>query len=246
MPRRQIVVGVFIVLAIGLVITSAQATEGRFSASSTGSLRFQTLSAGFTHLGCRATRILLADDLGYRADGNTFGALELQALSAGEKPLGLAPLGNDVLLAVPSFINPNKDTSDIGVRVEKTGAEENLALTQFEQSPGVYTDILPTQLGATVGFWGPWGMLAAAVVFGFLFARVDRWLVRGAGPARTLIGLGLLYCVLFHEGSWDVYTVAARGVMLLLLVMAMIRARYFARQAMPSPVKAKPVPTLSQ
>jgi hypothetical protein len=235
-----------IVLAIGLVITSARATEGRFSASSTGSLRFQTLSAGLTHLGSPATRTLLADDLGYRAGGNTFGALGLQALSTGEKPLGLAPLRNDVLLAVPSFINPNKDSSDVGVRVEKTWAEEHLALTQLEQSPGVYLDILPIQLGGTMGFWGPWGLLLVAGLLGFAFARADRWILKGVGPARAIIGLGLVYCVAYYEGSWDVYTVTARGVVLLLVVMAVIRLPRYLVRAGPVRVKPKPLPTLSQ
>ena len=234
MRRKQIVVGILFLLAIGLVITSARASQGRFSPTTTGALRFQTLVAGLKHVGSPATRTQLAGDLGYRTDGNSFGAMELQALNTGQKPLGITPLRNDAFLAVPSFINPNKDSSDIGVRVEKTWAEEHLALAQLEISPGVYRDILPTQLGGTLGWFGPWGMLAIAAILGLIFARLDRWLFRGVGPSRMIIGLSLLYCALLYEGSWSTYTVTARGALLLLVVVWVVKTpRYLATRSRP-------------
>ena len=60
---------------------------------------------------------------------------------------------------------------------------------------------------------GPIGlMFAALLVLGLGFAMLDRWLRRGAGPARMLISLGMLYSVLDYEGSWDSYTTTARGI----------------------------------
>jgi hypothetical protein len=217
--RRSVVIGVVLLLFLGWTISAARATQGRISTTAGTSLRLSSLEIGATHLFTNSTREQIAYTLGYRFDGNSFGAMELQAIDSGEPTLGLRPVVNDLDLAIPSFINPNKTSTDLGYRVEKVWAEEHLALTELETSPGVYEDILPTQLGETVGYWGPTGLLAVAFVSGFLFARLDRWLGKRLSAARILIGLGVLNCLLSYEGSFDVWTTTARGVLLLLIVV---------------------------
>jgi len=216
-PRRSFLIGIVVMLAAGLVITSARAQEGRFTSAAGTSVRISRLLTGITHIASAATRHQLATDLGYRLDGNSFGALELAAFANGESNLGITPLKNDVLIAVPSFINPNKDKTDIGAREEQIYAEEHLGLVQFEVGEGVWLNSLPTQLGITVGYWGPWAMLLIAIFIGLVFGRLDRWLLAGLDPGRVIVGLGLVACVLDYEGSWSTYTITFRGVILLAL-----------------------------
>ena len=129
----------------------------------------------------------IAQDLGHRLDGNSFGAMELAAFKSGEPHLGVTPLKDDILLAIPSFLNPNKDSSDIGTREEQIYAEEHLGLVQFEVGTGVWDNSLPTQLGVTMGYFGPWGMLFAATIFGAGFGWADRWIRRGFDPRDFLL-----------------------------------------------------------
>jgi hypothetical protein len=218
LSRTQVILGGSLLAVAAVAITSARATEGRFSASADASVRFQSFAAGFATLSSAATWQIVAGDIGYRLDGNSFGAMELSAIDAHQPPLGAAPLVNDVFLAVPSFLDPQKDSSDPALRLEKLYAEEHLNLISLEVAPNTWLDILPTQLGAIMGMGGPWALLGAALLLGTLFAMADRWLLRALTPTRLLLGLGLLTCALYYEQSWDIYTVTFRGILLLLIV----------------------------
>jgi hypothetical protein len=224
LKRRQLAFFAGIAVILTLAITSARASEGRLATTSGDSLRFGFLVAGLGQIGSPIAWHQVAADLGYRFDGNSFGALELEALDRGFPPLGTIPLQNDLLLAVPSFLNPNKDSSDLGTRVEKVYAEEHLGLSEFQIAPGEWLDILPTQLGTITGYWGPWGILGAAILLGLVFGRADRWLLRTVSPVRLLLALGLLYCALDYEGSFETYTVTFRGILLLLAVVYVCKA----------------------
>lgn len=223
--RGQMGLGLAALLLVALILTSARAAEGRISTTAGASLRFDFVAQGVANIGSSDTWDLAASDLGYRLDGNSFGAMELQALNSGSPSLGFAPLWNDLLLGVPSFLNPDKTASAIEKRSEKQYAEIYLGLPVPYIAPGVREDILPTQLGATIGFWGPWGMLVVAVFLGAVLGMTDRWLLRRLSPSRLLIGVVLLSCVLFYERSWDTYPVTFRGILLLLPLIWMIQAR---------------------
>ncbi len=226
--HREMAVGFAVLLIFAWVITSARAAEGRFNTTAASSLRLNFIADGLSNLTSTATRHEIAFTFGYRLDGNSFGALEVQALENGSSPVGLAPLKNDLLVAVPSFLNPNKDSSDIGTRVEKDYVAEHLPLTELIV-PGGFLDILPTQLGGLTGIIGVQLMLLVSILLGLAFAAIDLWLRRGLGPIRTLISLGLLYCVLDYEGSWDTYTTTARGIVLLVIIIgALLGIRHLA------------------
>lgn len=225
LSRLQVAVSLALVVVVAVVLTSARAAEGRLPATAGSELRFEYLIAGVRNVGSPDTWNLVAYDLGHRLDGNSFGAMELQALDGGSAALGITPLFNDVMLAVPSLVNPSKDYAPLENRSEKNYAELYLGLPLPDVYPGVPIDILPTQLGATIGFWGPGGMLVIAVLLGLAFAAGDRWLLRELTPTRLLLGMGLLSCALFYEGSWDTYSVTFRGIVLLLPVVWFLEVR---------------------
>jgi len=229
LDRRSIVLGSVVLVLLTWGITSARAAEGRFNttANSTRSeLRLSFLENGFKNLFAESTRHDIAFTLGYRLDGNSYGAMELQALDSGAAPVGVTPLHNDVFLALPSFLDPKKDTIPLQDRIEKNYVEAHLPIPELEISsaPVTYLDILPTQLGSLVGEIGQRGMLLAAAVLGLLFALFDRWLRGGLGPARTILSLGFVYCVLDYEGSWDTWTTTLRGIIVLLIPIGALLA----------------------
>lgn len=218
--RRDVVIGLTVLLLFGWALTAARGVEGRFSTTSGTSLRLSFLSTGVENLFSSTTWQQLAFTLGYRLDGNSYGAMELQALRSGGSPVGVTPLKNDILLAVPSFLNPNKDSGDIGSRVEKIYVEEHLPIPELLiGDTGTYGDILPTQLGGLLGILGEGGMLAGALFLGLMFALFDRWLHRNLGPVRVLLSLGALYCILDYEGSWDTWTTTMRGIIILVVLI---------------------------
>jgi hypothetical protein len=229
LKRTQLVLSMAVLLLAALVLTSARAAEGRLSTASNGFLRFDFLTAGIGNIGSADTWNLVAADLGYRLDGNSFGSMELQSLDSGSAPLGAQPLLNDLELAIPSFLNPDKNSSALEKRSEKNYAELYLSLPLPEVYSGVPQDILPTQLGATVGFWGPWGMLFVALFLGVVFGMSDRWILRRLSPTRLLVGVALLSCVLFYEKSWDTYSVTFRGVLVLLPWVWAVQGYRFSR-----------------
>ena len=222
--RRQAYACVALLLVIAWAVTAARGAEGRYASTSGASVRLTFLTTGVSHLFSASTGEEIVYTLGYRLDGDSYGAMSLEALASGSSPVGLTPLKNDVLLAIPSFLYPQKDQSNVADRSEKLYVEENLPIPELQTSPGVYIDILPTQLGGLTGILGPVDMICAAFILGLAFAALDRWLARRLGPMRMLIFLGFLYSVLDYEGSWDTYTTTARGIFLLIIFLAPIVA----------------------
>jgi hypothetical protein len=239
LKRAHVVVGLVVLALFAWAITAARGAEGRYAQSSGASVRLSFVTTGISHLFSSSTGQEIAYTLGYRLDGDSYGAMSIQALDNGSSPVGFTPLKNDLLLAIPSFLDPTKDQSNIENRSEKQYVEENLPIPELQTSPGVYTDILPTQLGGLTGILGPTGLIFAALALGLGFAALDRWLRRGVGPTRMLISLGVLYSVLDYEGSWDSYTTTARGILLLVAILLPILAiKQAARSAYPRSVSS--------
>ena len=220
---RQMSLGVITFALVALVITAARPAAGHISTTAGGSLRLDYLASGLANLGSTTTWDQITFDLGHRLDGNSFGAMELQSLNQGSPPLGFAPLAIDVATAVPNFLNPDKSYYPIYRLVEKEYAEVYLNLP-LPIVAGVHEDILPTQLGATIGFWGPWGMVVLGLFLGVIFGIVDRWILLRLTPLRLVVGLSLLTCVLFYEASWSIYAVTFRGILLLLPLVWVLQA----------------------
>jgi hypothetical protein len=222
-------------LLIALVITSGRAAQGRFDNTAGASLRLDFLTTGLANLMAPTTWEAISADLGYRFDGNSFGAMELNAIDQWRMPtLGIRPLVNDALLAIPSFLNPNKTLAPVETRSEKEYAEIYLDLPLPYVVPGAHEDILPTQLGALIGMFGTWGLLLAATVLGAAFALADRWLLRRLTPARLLLGIGLFSCAMSYQASWDVYSITFRGIVLLLPLLWILQL------TVPLPIARRP------
>lgn len=238
--KKQIAWGLVLVTLVGLVMTSTRAAEGRasFAAGEGVASRFGALASGVANVGSDQTREALRDTFGYRLDGNSFGAMELEALRDGYPPLGFTPLINDVRLAIPSALDPGKLDTDVADRSEKLYAQVHLGMP--------VTDILATQLGVTIGYFGIPSLFAAAVLLGLLFGLLDPWLQRRLSPARVLVGLGVLDAVAHYGRSWESWTITARGVLLLMIAMAVVRviartgAKAKSKPKRPIPLPADP------
>jgi hypothetical protein len=222
-------------LLIALVITSGRAAQGRFNNSAGTAPRLDFLMTGIANLVSPTTWEGVSADVGYRFDGNSFGAMELDAIDRWHMPtLGVRPLVNDMLLAIPSFLNPDKTLAPVETRSEKEYAEIYLDLPLPYVVPGVHEDILPTQLGALIGMFGTWGLLLASVILGAAFALADSWLLRRLTPVRLLLGIGLFSCALSYQASWDVYSTTFRGIVLLLPLL------WILQRTVPLPITRRP------
>src|SRR5450631_957275 len=81
--RRQVIVGAGLAAMLLLVVTSARASQGHLATTSGDSQRYQYLVSGLSQIGSLAAWNQVLADLGYRFDGNSYGAMELQALDNG-------------------------------------------------------------------------------------------------------------------------------------------------------------------
>lgn len=232
---RELMAGVTMLLFSILVITAARASSGRaafVAGPGTGS-RFTSLATGATHLGALGTGQSIRRTLAYRFDGDVFGAMELQAIHSGERPLGLAPLRNDLLEVVPHVLDPGKLAHPSRLS-EKLYAEEHLGILPLEQTFGTYTDILPTQLGVTTGYFGWPGVPVAGLLAGLIFGAIDRWLRRGLGPGYLLVSLSVLSGVVLYEQTPVIYLLVFRGIVLVLAAVLAIKGmRTLARAHQP-------------
>ena len=134
--RREWIAGLAAFAVAATVITSARATQGHLTSTSSGDLRLGYLAAGVSNIGSPSFWNEVSFAFGYRLDGNSYGAMELAALNFGYPPLGITPLVNDVLIAVPSFLNPDKVYAPLETRSEKEYAEVNLGLPLPYVAPG--------------------------------------------------------------------------------------------------------------
>jgi hypothetical protein len=226
-----------------VLITSARGSEGRALVVAGHGLDLGYLLAGAVSVGSPAFWSQLSFDAGHRLDGNSFGAMELHSLDSGYQPLGIQPLVNDLAVAVPRFLYPEKVPL-----TEKEYAETYLQIPLPIIVTGGHEDILPTQLGATIGFGGPWVMLVIAIALGITFALADRWILRALTPYRLIVGIGLMECVLFYERSWDTYPATMRGqVVLLVIVWVLMRIKgAFSRERPLDPVLVRLIAAQSE
>src|SRR5680860_1255550 len=191
LPRKSLVAALLLLVLIGATISSARAVSGResFLANHTAGDRLAALADGFVALPTAHSRQATVDAFAGRFDGNTFGALVGAGLDAGRPPVGFATVRNDVLLTVPSFLNPAKLDAPIEQRNEDA---------YFVKHFGLHfgTDYLPGLFGFMLGYLGKIGLPVLAALFGILFAFLDRWLLRRVNRARLLISFGLMESVL--------------------------------------------------
>ena len=219
--RRHVGVALCLVAALAFVVDQARQHSGRsaFTQATSATDRLGQLAGG-TLSWVKGDEARFADAAtqpwAERLDGNTFGALVLAELRAGEPPVGAATVVNDTLLAVPSALNPAKLSSDITERSEKLYLRQWFVLD-------LPLDFLPTQLGVMLAYLGPWGLPLLAGGLGVLYAWGDRLIGRGS-LLGFLVPLALLSCAMSYERSMETYVLTARGFAVIFVGAALLAA----------------------
>ncbi|HEY2670754.1 MAG TPA: hypothetical protein VGJ07_10300 [Rugosimonospora sp.] len=208
--RRQLALIVAIAGFFVVTISASRATDGRtaFLADQGTTGRLAALTDGVTHLTSPGSGQAILSDLVYRFDDNTYGALVLQSLQHGYQPVGLSTVRNDVLLGVPSVLHPSKLDSSVETRNEEQYVDVHMGL-----DPTI--DYLTGVLGTILSFYGPWGLLIAAVLIAVAFAAAEAVIAKTASPTRLVLAIGLAQCVMLYESGLVVYITIMRGVVLL-------------------------------
>jgi hypothetical protein len=213
LTRRQI--GALVLLgSLGAVVLSAARIEaGRadFGGGQGAASRVRALTAGAMGLFDGDTLAGLADDYVYRIDGNSFASMLLAEHDQGVRNVGSATMVNSLLLAVPSFLDPDKKSSALVERDEKAYLIDHYGLPS-----GI--DFLPGILGAAVSYYGPVGLLPFAGLLGAMAAIADRWLGRNS-PVRMVAAAGLLSSVLHYEQGLQTVPITLRGALLVVLAV---------------------------
>ncbi len=219
-PRKQLVAAGLVVVLLGMTISATRAVEGRtaFAADAEPAERIAALGAGLAALPTSEGLESVLNDFVYRLDGNMFGARVLAALDRGAQPVGTRTLQNNLRLAVPSFLDPDKLRTSRLDRNEKDYFAGRFGLPSSSQ-----TDVLPTVWGTMVGYGGPVVLMVLSLVLGLAVGLLDRWGIRGTTPLFFLLGLGIVQFVLSYERGWQAFFVGMRGVAVLICAVFIVR-----------------------
>lgn len=211
---RSVVVALLAVVALAVTVSASRAVVGRESlAGGTAEARVGALETGVTAVQRQELQTAdIARDFVYRCDGNLLGALIYSRLQQGHEPAGWEPIGNDVLVAVPSFLYPQKLSLGIAARNEK-------AYIVFHYDFEI-VDYITTTFVTVFGCFGFLGLGAFAVLWGYALARLDAYLASTVTTTSLLTGLGMTHCVLFMEQGLLLYTETLRAVVTLGLLSA--------------------------
>jgi len=206
--RQQVAVSLCLIVALVFVINQSRQHVGRyaFTQATSATERLALLAQGVS-AAAQGDKASFAGQGSQpwteRLDGNTFPAMVLGELQAGESPVGVTTFVNDLALAVPSAINPAKLSTDLVDRSEKLYLRQWFVLD-------LPLDFIPTQLGVLLAYLGPWGLPFLAGGLAALYAWGDR-LMQRRPLYGFLVSLGLLGCAMSYEGSMDSYVLTARG-----------------------------------
>ncbi|GIH13379.1 hypothetical protein [Rugosimonospora africana] len=216
--RRQLALIVAVAGFFIVTISASRATDGRtaFLADQGTGGRLTALTDGVTHLTSPGNGQAILSDLAYRFDDNSYGAMVLQSLKHGYQPVGLATVRNDVLLGVPSALQPDKLDSSVETRNEEQYVDVHMGL-----NPAI--DYLTSVLGTIVAYYGPWGLPIAAILIAVAFAAAEAVISKAASPTRLILAVGLAQCVMLYESGPVVYITIMRGFVLLAALVWIIR-----------------------
>jgi hypothetical protein len=214
---RLLPLGILVALLL-VTISATRVVTQNHNLTGTASDRLSSLTEGFGSLvglspNSSAVYEGIVDDFAYRVDGNSFGAMLYTRQSDGWAPAGFGPLGSDLRLIVPSFLNPNKLGGDSSTVEEKASLVAHYGLQE-----GI--DYIITTLTVVYGCFGATGLFLGAALLGVFFAAADRWLANRYTLSAALIGISAVTCIVTIEQGLRVYFVTARG---LLVLLALVR-----------------------
>lgn len=126
-----------------------------------------------------------------RLDGNEFPAAVMTALDTRDPMGGIGEVWNSMSIAVPSFLNPDKHSGDLGSRSSKAAQVEYFNLLRVDHLTGHFT--------LWLGLVGPWLHFVIMAGFGFIFARFEKWTMSKATAARLVLFTLLAIGAMFYE-----------------------------------------------
>lgn len=212
---RQLATTAVIISALAVSISASRAHVGRTqftTANVTGRMKLLATGAIDTTEGTPALYQGEQNPFGERLDGNSFPAAVLAAERAGTPPVHLTTVRNDLLLAVPSFINPAKLSTDLESRSEKAYLNDHFGV-------GINRDFLPTQLGTMLGYFGPTGLMFLSAMLGAFVGAAERVFGSRLSPARLVLTLALFVCVIRYESDMGTWLLEFRGALAVVAVV---------------------------
>jgi hypothetical protein len=214
LPRKTLMAGVSIAVTLILTLSASRAVLGRdsFWAGSGASARTEALMAGGVALGSTPGWEGIKNDTIYRLDGNSFGVLVDQSISAGVPTVGMATMRGNIRALLPSFLFPGKNDAALEVRNEEVFIQRHFGF-------GSTRDFLPGVLGSVIAYYGELGMLIIAVLLGVLFAAIDVLIRRRRNPIALVFGCAVVLPSLMYEQGPPAFLVAARGAVVLAVLV---------------------------
>lgn len=217
---RIVTVAVALLLLTAVGISASRGVAGRaaLTDSNVGG-RVASLQTGILTLQRNQAGSRLLDDFIYRVDGNAYGG----ALVARQSLRGVAPLaglGYAVESMVPSFLWPHKLSTPIYQRNEEAFWDLYYNIPTGGLI-GRGPDWLPTVLGGAYAY-GSWaGLFVFAAILGIALAAVDLRLHRRISFGSVVVGMGLVWSVVYYERGFQNILLTMRGV---LVVWCIVKA----------------------
>lgn len=145
LPRRHIAVMALLAALFAVTISAARDVTGRapWLADSGSGERINALVTGLDHLADGEAGGAVIDDVVYRIDFNTFGALIFDGLTNHRPETGATTIGNNLLLGVPSALNPGKLATTVETRNEEAFLCAAFGLNQrIDWLPGFFGTVV--------------------------------------------------------------------------------------------------------
>lgn len=202
-PKHKLALLVGISMVLMVTISSGRATVGREALGGNLSSRIDNYALGIKSLAQGSVVQGALGDFIYRFDANSYPSMVYARQAFGVSPAGTRPMVNDILLAIPRFLNPLKVTSDLIDR------NSEAYLDAYYQVPtGIdYTTGLFGYLFACFGKMGLW---IIAVLLGIAFAYFDNWSLTHLDFTGLLWFTGCVSSVMLYEQNFSAYIMSAR------------------------------------
>ncbi|MEU8298078.1 hypothetical protein AB0C04_12445 [Micromonospora sp. NPDC048909] len=213
--RRQVASIVLVAAAFTALISATRSTSGReaFDAGQDGNARLEALTKGAGAIHTERSREAIVNDVVYRFDGNTFGAIILGSLNGHTQPVGLETMSNNLEMQVPSLLSPEKVESR---SLEERSEEAYLGLVfGLDQ----YVDWLPTIFGTVVAYFGPVGLIFLALLLGLAIGSAEAAALRAVTIVRVTFAVGLAQCALLYGSGPQAVITTLRLVLVLAAVL---------------------------
>jgi hypothetical protein len=221
---REVAISGLLVVFVVLTISLARASVGREQLNGGMADRADGIVKGGGLLASGNGGEDLVDSFVYRFDGNTYPAMIRHQLGRDHEPAGPWPFINDLWVAIPRFLNPDKLDSDVTRRNDVAYINAWFGFPDLEW-------YVPTQLGVLFGATGMTLFPFVVALIGALVERIDRRLSRLRSADGLILKMALCQANVFMESGFIVYTVALRGALFLIVLLRL--AAWAGRVAQP-------------